>query len=246
MSNPPGTLAVAWVLHARAYRETSLLLDCLLRAHGRVSVVARGARSARSRQRALLQPFVPLLIDLHGRGEVRTLRTAEAAGAAYLLQGEALACGFYLNELLTRLLPAHEAHEALFDVYGRALEGIAVAGSSADLARSLRLFERDMLGELGYALVLDRDAVTGRLLQADAQYCYRADFGPVPDGAGQVGASHLPGRALLDFARGEIADADLAAVRALTRAAIDILLDGRPLASRALLRGAHMARSPTR
>src|SRR5205807_3793149 len=145
----------AFILHGYPYRETSLLLETFTRAFGRVSMVARGARSPRSPLRGVLLAFQPLALSWFGRGELRTLARAEWVGGQPLLRGEALMCGFYLNELLLRLLPREDPHDALFLRYQ---EGLARLASEADSAPALRSFEKALPKALGYAMTLDADS----------------------------------------------------------------------------------------
>jgi len=110
-----------FILHAYPYRETSMLIDVFIRGHGRLSMVARGAKRPRSSLRGVLLSFQPLLLSWYGRGEVRTLARAEWIGGLPLLRGEALLCGFYLNELLLRILAKEDPHDELFEHYRGAL-----------------------------------------------------------------------------------------------------------------------------
>jgi len=110
----------AFVLHSYPFRETSLLVEIISRRYGRVALLAKGARRPRSVLRGALLAFQPLLVGWAGKGDVRTLMKAEWRGGQPLLGGEALFCGFYLNELLLRLLPREDAHDALFDAYADA------------------------------------------------------------------------------------------------------------------------------
>jgi DNA repair protein RecO (recombination protein O) len=161
-------LEPAWVLTVRPYRETSALVELFGRRHGRVGLVARGVRSGRARQRGgLLQPFQPLLVSFSERGELGTLGALEAAGAAVLLRGEAVFSGWYLNELLLRLLPRRDPHPQLFGHYGTALAELG--GDRAGAA--LRLFEKHLLTELGYALELPAR------VEPDGWYRWDADQG---------------------------------------------------------------------
>jgi len=224
----------AFVLHAYPFRESSLLVELFARARGRVAVVAKGARRPRSAMRGLLLAFQPLVVGWAGKGEVRTLMKAEWRGGYPLLAGEALLCGFYLNELLLRLLPREDAHDALFDAYAEALAGLGRGFGTAPL---LRTFETRLLKELGYALTLDRDAATGAALDPEALYRYEPERGPigVPSGTGGNGADGLllPGRALLDIAREDYRDPrTLQQGKLLMRFLINHRLDQRPLMSR--------------
>ena len=161
-------LEPAWVLTVRPYRETSALVELFGRRHGRVGLVARGVRSGRARQRGgLLQPFQPLLVSFSERGELGTLGALEAAGAPILLRGEAVFSGWYLNELVLRLVPRRDPHPQLFEHYGGALAELA--GTRAGAA--LRVFEKHLLTELGYGLQLP-DPV-----EPDAWYRWDAEEG---------------------------------------------------------------------
>jgi DNA repair protein RecO (recombination protein O) len=166
----------AFVLHARAWRETSLLLECLTRDQGRLGVVARGVRGTRARMhRSDLEPFQRLAMDLSQRGELATLRGVEPDGPTWRLRGNALLSGMYLNELLVRLCARQDPHPEVFDAYAATL-GRLDAGETPGW--TLRRFERDLLAALGYAMQLQFDAVEGRPLQADGWYRYLADQGP--------------------------------------------------------------------
>lgn len=151
-------LESAYILHARAYRDTSLLLELFTQEHGRVSAVARGAKGARSRFKGLLQPFVPLVVSWSGKGELMTLLAAEANGIAHSLTGDALVCGIYLNELLMRLLHRYDAHSILYQNYRQALCGLQektsqVSGVPAKkLAGTPSLLNRSAKAELSLAV----------------------------------------------------------------------------------------------
>jgi DNA repair protein RecO (recombination protein O) len=224
----------AFVLHSYPFRESSLLVELFSRARGRIAVLAKGARRPRSALRGQLLAFQPLVVGWAGKGEVRTLMRAEWRGGHPLLAGEALLCGFYLNELLLRLLPREDAHNALFDAYGDTLAGLGRGLASAPL---LRTFEKRLLKELGYALTLDRDAATGAALDPEALYRYEPERGPIaadPDTAADSGRGHLfAGRALLEIAREDYRDPrTLLQGKLLMRLLINHRLEQRPLMSR--------------
>ena len=166
----------AFVLHARPYRETSLIVEAFSRCCGRVGLVAKGARNPKSRMRPLLLPFQSLLLGWSGKGDLALLTGVEGTGAARELDGHARYAGFYLNELLLRLLHRHDPHEGLFDRYTTVLAQLHEEGSVQD---ALRIFEKHLLIETGYGMVLDHDASSGEALQADALYRYVPDRGPV-------------------------------------------------------------------
>lgn len=208
----------AYVLHARAWRETSLLLEVFSRDHGRVGLLARGVRNARARiTRATLEPFQLLSVDWAGTGELPNLRAAEAAGAPRRFVDDALLSGLYVNELLVRLTARADPHPVLFARYALLLQELATADS---LAWTLRRFERDLLGELGYGLQLDSEAESGEPLRPGADYVYLPELGPVPAQSRQPGPN-VKGSALLALREdAKPAHEDLAALRRVLRAVI--------------------------
>ncbi len=169
----------AFVLHAYAYRETSLIVETFTAAHGRVAMVARGAKRPRSETRGLLQAFQPLALSWAGAGELKTLLKAEWCGGLPLLRGAALLCGFYLNELLLKLVAREDPHAVLFVEYSAALEALAEHPAAAGHAMVLRRFEVRLLAELGYALPLTHDVDSGAAIDPDTSYHYVFDRGPV-------------------------------------------------------------------
>ena len=223
----------AFVLHSYPYRETSLLVDVFARGFGRVSMVARAARSPRSALRGVLLAFQPLALSWFGKGEVRTLARAEWLGGHPRLQGDALMCGFYLNELLIRLLPREDPHDALFARYGEALQQLACV---SDTAPALRSFERALLKELGYAMTLERDSASGRAVDPAKSYRYDPERGPI-EANGGGGDSVVSGRTLLDMARDDYADPlTQQQAKVLMRALLDHRLENQPLKSRRIFR----------
>ncbi|WP_144424029.1 DNA repair protein RecO [Herbaspirillum hiltneri] len=137
-----------FVLHSYPYKETSLIVDVFSRDHGRMALVAKGAKRPLSKLRGVLQTFQPLSVSWSGKSEVRTLTAAEWVGGLLPLEKSALLCGFYLNELLVKLLAREDAHPALFDHYVSTLNQLA-HGESTPIV--LRKFERALLKETGVA-----------------------------------------------------------------------------------------------
>jgi len=216
----------AYVLHARPYRETSLLLECLTRDHGRLGVVARGVRRERARlQRAQLEPFQPLALDLLLRGELATLRGAEPVGMPLRLAGDAGLAGLYLNELVVRLTGRQDPQPDLFEAYDRTLPRLAGEGT---LAWQLRRFERDLLASVGYALQLETEADSGEPIMPEGWYRYQVEHGPVACAAGA--ARVIRGADLLALAADQRPDAaGVAALRRLMREVIRFHLGGAEL-----------------
>jgi DNA repair protein RecO (recombination protein O) len=225
--------APAYVLHTYPYRETSLIVEVLARDHGRIGLIARGARRPRAALRGQLIQFQPLGLSWSGKGELRVLQKAEFLGGWPMPRGEALLCGFYLNELLLRLLPRDDAHPALFAAYAGAVERLA---AGFELAASLRRFEKALLRELGYALVLDRDAVRGTPIDPTSAYGYEPERGPVAIVNGAAPAARFTGRALLAIAADDYSEPEtLSQSRALMRLLIGHRLESQPLHSRRIL-----------
>lgn len=222
----------AFVLHSYPWRETSLIVEALTRDHGRVALVARGAKRATSQLRGLLSPFSALAVAWSGRGEVRTLVRAEWTGGLVPLRGDALLAGFYLNELIVRLLARGDAHPPLFGAYARALR--ALAAEEARLELALRAFEFELLREIGYLPALDVCA-DGRAVTPKARYRVDPQRGLVFDerDADSVGVS---GTTALAMAAGDFSEPAVAAEsRAMLRLIIRYHLDGRPLNTRRIL-----------
>src|SRR6185503_1170759 len=185
-----------FVLHAYPYKETSLIVEAFTRRYGRVGLLARGARRPRSMMRGVLLAFHPLHLSWSASAELGTLMRAEWGGGQKALAGIGLMCGFYINELLLRLLPREDPHERLFDAYAAALENLSIEKSQAPVLRS---FESRMLAELGYAPELDRDAASGAANEPTRHYTYEAERGPVETRRAN-GDSVISGRTLLDMA----------------------------------------------
>jgi DNA repair protein RecO (recombination protein O) len=220
-----------YVLHTYPYKETSLIVEVFARRHGRAGLLARGARRPRSAMRGLLLSFHPLQLSWSGSGELGTLRSVEWTGGHPAPAGLGLMCGFYLNELLLRLVPREDPHERLFDAYAASLERLATA---QDPEAVLRAFERRLLEELGYAPMLERDAASGAPIDPARRYRYEPDRGPVAVNGDQPG---WRGQTLLDIAHDDYErSATREEARRLLRELIAQRLGGQPLHTRAILK----------
>ncbi len=221
----------AYVLHLHPYSETSLVVDVFTRDHGRVPLLARGARRPRSAMRGMLMSFQPLELGWFGGGEVKTLAKAEWLGGMPLLGGRCLLLGYYLNELLLKMLPREDAHSALFDAYAAALYALAAGGADAP---ELRRFEKTLLKELGYGLTLEVDVDSGLPVVPDRQYSFLIERGPVAKvSAGDTAVPSLRGKTLLDMAADDYSDPRTRVEsRHLMRQLIAHHMGGKPLQSR--------------
>jgi DNA repair protein RecO (recombination protein O) len=219
-------------LHTYPYKETSLIVEALTRRFGRVAMLARGARRPRSAMRGVLLSFHPLHLSWSTSAELGNLTGVEWAGALQPLAGRGLMCGFYLNELLLRLLPRDDPHEALFDRYAQALADLSQTSS---YAAALRGFEKRLLAELGYAPLLEHDAAA-EPIDPERLYVYEPDRGPVPVHGSPPDALVVRGRTLLDVARDDYAHPGTRdEARYLMRALIGQRLHGQVLHTRAVL-----------
>lgn len=215
----------AFVLHSRPYRESSALVD-FFTPEGRLRAVLRGARGKAG---TLARPFVPLEVEFRGRGELKNVGRLESVGQAYWLDGNALFSGMYLNELLIRLLPAEDAHPAMFDHYAATLPALA---AKRPLEPILRAFEWRLLTELGYGFALDQD-IAGQPVVSTGLYRLLPDTGLEPVGQFQPGL--FKGAELLAMAEADWqVPGALAAAKRLMRQALAPHLGGRPLVSREL------------
>ena len=254
----------AYILHSYPYRETSLIVQAWTEQHGRVGLVAKGARRPKSPSRSLLVPFQPLAVSWFGRGELKTLKSAEAASPATPLAGQSLFSGFYLNELLLKLTHRDDPHEALFRAYDAAIgarrERSRTGGStraaepgtlhSSTIEPTLRRFELTLLRELGYALELSRDVASGEPIEGDRDYWYVVEKGPIAvreDEDAPGNAIRLRGLTLLDLERARFEDpATAAQAKQLMRLLIHHSLNGQELATRALVRDLQRLEQGTR
>jgi DNA repair protein RecO (recombination protein O) len=225
-------LEPAFVLHNRPYRESSVMLEVLSREHGRVGLVARGARGARSRWKSILQPFRPLLLSWSQRGELGTVTDADQVAAPPALSGEPLFCAIYANELLVRFLQRSDPHAGLFDHYNRMLADLA-GGESTQ--RVLRLFEYRVLTAAGFGLQLEHESGSEHRLQPEAWYLYQPESGPLPrePANGEI-EGLVSGAALLALKSGDIGEQHLKELKLLMRKLIRHHLGDRAIKSQQL------------
>jgi len=228
-----------FVLHSYHYRESSLIIELMTRQHGRVSLVAKGARRWKKRgTNTYLRSFQEFSFSWVGKGEMGTLTGAEEIPPMAGLAREALYCGFYVNELLLKLLHRHDPHEQLYDYYKNCLEQLSVPG---EMEIALRLFEKRLLLETGYGLVLDTDISTGKPVSKDSDYHYLPNQGPASDNRGQPerGRCAVSGKSLIAFRDEMIDDRQvLRELKVLMRYLIDHQLNYKPLTSRNMFSGA--------
>lgn len=232
----------AYVLHARPYRDTSLLLDLLTPEWGRIGAVAKGVRRGKSQRRPLLNPFIPTLVSLQGRSSLKTLTAVEANGQGHRLAGAHLYSGLYVNELLVRLLGEQDPNPPLFSDYCWILEALAAASlrPGASPEPLLRQFEWRFLQALGYGISFAEQADSGAPIEPEAHYRFDPEAGFIPvyvSETSRPAPQLFKGEDLLccdraDFSR----EQTLFAAKRLSRLMLQPLLGGKPLKSRELFR----------
>jgi DNA repair protein RecO (recombination protein O) len=226
------SLEPAWILHHYPYRDTSLLVEVFSRQHGRIGLVARGARSAKARWHGHLQIIRPLLLSWSMRGELGTLIGVESCKPAKRLPGRKVLSACYLNELLMRLLTRHDPHPDLFVAYEQAIQDLESGEEPV-----LRMFEKRLLQALGYGLLLDHEADGGAPVEHDGWYEYHLERGPVPCAQAKADGICLRGSSLLALENDSLVDGQACKeVKRLMRAALGLYLGSRPLKTREVLR----------
>lgn len=226
------SLDPSYILHSRSYHETSLLLEAFSKTHGRVGLVARGARGSRSKWKNMLQPFRPLLLSWNQRGELGTLTGADQVATLPAMAGEGIFCGLYANELLMYFLQRSDPHPVLFDHYSQLATELAMGSSPQPC---LRIFEKMLLQSAGFGLQLDHEHGSENLLDPQAWYLYVPEAGPQRREPGSDQAEQLvSGAALLALKSGEIGDQHLRELKSLMRRLIAFYLGDRKLKSQSL------------
>ncbi len=225
-------LAPGYVLHHRPYRDTSRILEVLVRDHGRLTLFARGVRGPKPRFGGILQPFELLLLSFQLGRDAGQLTAAESAQSAPPLPAGSLMAGFYLNELLLKLTARHDPVPEVFEDYRRAL---AALRAGARIEGVLRVFEKRLLEAVGYGVDLTSEARTGKPIEAGRFYRFRASEGLVPAAEGD--ADSVAGSSLIELAREELTEGRaLEDARKVLKIAIAERLEGKELATRRVAR----------
>jgi DNA repair protein RecO (recombination protein O) len=218
----------AYVLHTYPYKETSLIVELLTSSRGRIAVVAKGAKRATSPLRGLLQPFLALAVSCTGKGEVKTLTKAEWQGGHALMPAPALMSGFYVNELVLKLLPRDDPHTELFDEYSTVVTALV---NQTEPASALRQFELRLLAILGYGIDLVESAQTSTPVQAERTYAWLPERGIVSDAPAH--AIRVSGTVLRALAQAHpLAGAQAGEAKRFMRHVLDFHLERRALVSR--------------
>jgi len=226
----------AYILHHRPFRDSSQILDLISRDHGKLSLVARGSRGAKSRLRGILRPFMPLSMSWLLKSDLGTLTGAEVHGAPLSLSGDALLSGYYVNELLLHFLHRHDPQPDIFGLYAQSIQSLAAAQS---IAPCLRQFEIELLRQIGYALNFEHESTTQQALQPHHYYEYRVEQGPV-EASKKEGSLVFSGAILTAIGAQQFDDPDtLRAANRLMREVVSFHLGGKELKSRKVLLEIH-------
>ncbi len=221
-------LQPAFILQQRKFRETSLIIDVLTRDFGRVPLLAKGVRKARSKTAGLLQPFIPLALSYFGKSELRTLTDVEVIQPFNQLQGVAIYCGFYINELVGHFLHQYDPHPDVFSHYRDCLSCLS---DSSKIEAALRVFELDLMDAVGYGLQLDYDFHNEKAVHPLKQYHFNVEQGPIEAIDGQFSGKTFQALKLREFADARV----LIEAKNLMRTVIAVYLHGKPLKSRMLI-----------
>jgi DNA repair protein RecO (recombination protein O) len=240
MSNPRRVQQQpAFILHRRPFRDTSQILDVLTRDYGKIAVVARGSRGSKSKLAGILRPFLPLRVSWVAKSDLGTLTGAEAAGAPAGLRSDALFSAYYVNELILNFLHRHDPQPEIYELYARVVPTLA---GFDDVAATLREFELELLGLLGYAVSLDHEAGSQNDIDPICNYDYRVEQGPVPVERSD-GPLVFRGSTLLSIAAKQFDDPNvLRAANRLLRDVVSYHLGGKELQTRKVLLEVHRGR----
>lgn len=234
----------AYILHTQAYQNTSLIIDAFTESVGRIRFVAKGAKRLKSSFAGKLQVFTPLLLSWMGKGELHTLTDANFATSAQVsyvngqmpLRGSVLISAYYLNELILRFVTLEDPHPELFYYYAEALDSLSFKKNVESI---LRVFEKQLLQETGYSLILNCDTETGEKIAADQKYYYILGKGPQSDISDRLRVEYdgvsISGKTLLELDSGSFSSKEtLMQAKQLMRAVIAMHLGHKPLKTRAL------------
>ncbi len=221
----------AMVLHRRAYRETSYIVDFFTRETGKISAVCKGVRGKKSDKKSLLQPFQQLVVNLVGRHELKNLSGLEPTGVMLTLSGDKLFSAMYLNELLNRTLLPEVAYSNLYDLYLASLVRLA---DKQSIEPVLREFEFNLLDELGYRVELGHDWRNEEALDLKAYYTFLSQHGIQKLDSPDQTRNCFAGADLNKVLQNQWDSESLKCAKMISRMALHPLLGSKPLKSREL------------
>ncbi len=221
-----------YILHRRDYRESSLILEILSREHGRVSLIAKGAKRNKKQQGISYNLYQEYLMSWVSKSELGTLIDVELATIMTSMSPKQMMTGFYMNEIILRLLHKHESHPELFDSYNTTVRELSNNNTDQVL---IRYFEKILLQSLGYGVIFDHDLNTGNNIVAEVKYYYKLDFGPTSNGHENGAGIPVSGSTLIDLDNETLADTkNKNEAKSLLRSLLKQHLGEKPLESRKL------------
>jgi DNA repair protein RecO (recombination protein O) len=236
---------VAYILHKRPYRDTSQILDVFTRDYGRVSLMSRGSRNPRAKVAGLLQIVRPLLVSWGGRGDLCFLNRVELAELRPpKLMGNSLKSAMYINELLIYMLHKNDVHADVFDLYHECLYALS---EISNIERVLRLFEKQLLQQLGFGLNLVTDADTGKPVEKHYHYVYHFEHGPVlcQENRSSMRNPVLSGDSLIAYENNQLeSERHFSEIKSLMRYVLNGHLGQKKLRSRELFRKSMRGAAP--
>lgn len=223
-----------YILHRRDYSESSLILDVFSKEHGRVNLIAKGAKRNKKRQGISYNLYQKYQMAWIAKSELGTLTDIESINNSKLIKSESMMIGFYMNEIILRLLHKHEPHPELFDSYDMTINKL-IDGDPEEII--LRYYEKTLLQSLGYGVILDHDVETGQELIKEKMYTYKPDYGPARENDKTDSNLSISGKTLLELDAEVLSDTiNINEAKNLLRALLDQYLGVKPLASRDLYR----------
>ena len=225
-------LVSSYILHSHKYKETSLLLDVFSKEFGRVGLIAKGARNNKKQQGIGFNQYQRYLISWIAKTELGTLTEIEPFEPMTSLKDHKALSGFYLNEIIMRLLHKHEPHPELFDIYDLTLKRLFKGEAEETI---LRYFEKALLHSLGYGLVLNVDVKTGEQIMENSDYYYEFDHGPSKQSFNSTDSCKVSGKTLLELDNESLVEPkQISEAKYLLRKVLSKYLGNKPLASREL------------
>jgi DNA repair protein RecO (recombination protein O) len=225
-------LTPCYILHRRDYSESSLILEVFSREHGRINLIAKGAKRNKKQQGINHNLYQKYHMSWVAKSELGTLIDIELPSISGSLKAEIMMTGFYMNEILLRLLHKHESHPELFDSYDAAINRLI---NNMPEQIVLRYYEKTLLQSLGYGVILDHDVASGESINAEKDYYYKFDFGPSLESNNSDSGVSISGKTLLELDAETLSDSkNINEAKILLRLILDQHLGERPLASREL------------
>lgn len=225
-------LTPCYILHRRDYRESSLILEILSREHGRVSLIAKGAKRNKKQQGISYSLYQEYLMSWVSKSELGTLIDVELATIMTSMSPKQMMTGFYMNEIILRLLHKHESHPELFDSYNSTVRELSNNNTDQVL---IRYFEKILLQSLGYGMIFDQDLNTGNDIVAGVNYYYKLDSGPTSNNHNSGAGIPVSGSTLIGLNNETLTDTkNKNEAKRLLRSLLNQYLGEKPLESRKL------------